>query len=419
MLEYDLAIIGAGWAGFNAALKAKELGLKVCLIEKEQIGGTCLNSGCIPTKALIQSAKTYNTITKSANFGIETQSVNLNFKKIQERKDKIVQQLRSGMQFMLKGIDFINEEAEVLPNQEIKIQGKIIRAKSVLIACGSRPAELPNFKFDHKKIISSDDLLNIKEIPSTLLIIGGGIVGCEFASLFASLGTRVAIIEKMPQLLPGMDAEIAKKIENIFKKKGIMVITSGDALAANFNDYDLVLLCVGRKPNTLGVDLSVDDYLRTKQPNIFAAGDCTAKIMLAHYAAYQGEIAAHNIANLGKLKKADNRNIPNCIFTDPEIASIGPSEEELKSQGFDVKTYKFDFMASGMARIMEETEGFIKIISNNKTDEVLSASIIGPKATELIAILTVAVSNRLKIAQIRDTILAHPTLSEAISGALK
>jgi len=430
-MNYDLTIIGAGWAGFNAALKAKELGLKVCLIEKSHIGGTCLNAGCIPTKALIHSAKVYSISKKAESFGIEGNNPNPNFAKIQERKDTIVKQLQKGMQFLLKGIDYINAEAKILSNQEIQVGDQNIKTKFILIACGSMPIELKNLKFDGKKVVSSDDILKIKETPKNLLVIGGGVIGCEFASLFSNLGAQVSIVEMMPQLLPGVDNEVARKIESLLKKKRIKISTNTDATTVDLSNYDLVLLCIGRTPNAgnlelekIGVKLEknkiiVDDYLKTSVDNIYAAGDCTGKTMLAHYAAYQGTVAAENIAKPANSKKADNTNVPSCIFTDPEIASVGLSEEDAKNKSIDIKINKFDFLASGMARIQDETDGFVKIISDSKTDQVLGASIIGPKATELIAVLALAVSTHLKSSQIKDTIFAHPTLSESIEEALK
>jgi len=430
-MDYDLAIIGGGWAGFNAAIRARQLGLKVCLVEKDKIGGTCLNRGCIPTKALIQSTKIYSLICKSSDFGIETTNPQINFHRIQSRKDKIVQQLSQGMNFMLKGIDFIPKEARILSPETISIGDRNIRVKFILIATGSRPAELRNIKFDGKKILSSDDVLNLTRIPRSLLIIGGGVIGCEFASLFSVLGAQVTIVEKMPQLLPGEDKEIAKKIETIFKKRGIKVSTDTDALSLDLGNYELVLLSIGRVPQTyglgidnLGVNLEkdrivVDEYLRSNIPNIYAAGDCCcAKFMLAHFAAYQGRVAAQNIACPGNPKRADNAVIPSCIFTDPEIASVGLNEDGAKNKGIDVLINKFDFLGSGMARILGETEGFIKIISDKNTSNVLGASIIGPRATELIGIFSLAISNNLKISQIKDTIFAHPTLSEGIQEAL-
>ncbi|MFA5156331.1 MAG: dihydrolipoyl dehydrogenase [Candidatus Omnitrophota bacterium] len=430
-MNYDLIIIGSGWAGFNAALKAKDSGLKVAVIENSQIGGTCLNRGCIPTKALIQSAKVYSLAKKSKTFGIEVTNPAINFPEIQSRKDKIIQQLSAGMAFMLKGVDFINAEAKLISANSVKAGGKELSAKFILIACGSTPAELRQIKLDGKKVISSDEILQLRELPKTLLIIGGGVIGCEFAGLFAGLGITVTVIEKMPQLLPGMDKDISRKLEQSFKKKGIKVSTNAEAQPADFNNYDLVLLAVGRAVDTQGLGLEsigvvtekgkivVDEYLRTNIPNIYAAGDCTGKLMLAHYAAYQGVIAAENIADSAKPKKCDNQVVPSCIFTDPQAASVGMSEEEAIAKGIEVKLHKFDFMASGMARIMDEADGFIKFISEAKSGVVLGCAILGPSAAELIAIAGLAVSNKLSVSQIRDTIFAHPSLSEGIHEALK
>jgi len=428
---YDLIVIGGGWAGVNAAKKAKELGLNTCLIEKNELGGTCLNRGCIPTNALIQSARVFTFCKKSGSFGIEGVDPAVNFTKIQERKGALIRQLRRGTEFMLKGVEVINAEAKFLSDSEVSAGGKTLKAKYILIATGSLPVELEKIKFDGKKIISSDQILDLKEAPQSLLIIGGGVIGCEFANLFSTLGTKVTIVEKMPQLLPGIDTDTAKKIEAVFKKNGITVKTGVNASAGDIKDYELTLLCVGRRANTAGVQIEktgiktlesaviVDDYLKTNIPNIYAAGDCTQKFMLAHFAAYQGKIAAQNMADKGcGLRKADNSSIPSCIFTEPEIACVGISETEAKGKGLNIKVSRFDFLGLGMARVMDETDGFIKIISDSASDEVLGAGIIGPRATEVVGILTLAVSARLKAAQLRDTIFAHPTISEAISEAL-
>ncbi|MDD2679468.1 MAG: dihydrolipoyl dehydrogenase [Candidatus Omnitrophica bacterium] len=428
---YDLAIIGAGWAGFNASLKAKQLGLKVILVDKSLLGGTCLNLGCIPTKTLIQSAKIFNLARQASEFGVNLSSPTADFLKIQERKDKIIRQLQSGMQLMLKDIDYVTGQARLVSNQEIRVSDKTIQARNILIATGSKPYALAQFKFDAKKILSSNEIISLKLIPGSLLIIGGGVIGCEFASLFAAFGTKVTLVEKMPQLLPGEDSEVAKKIETIFKKRGIKVNTNTDAAALNPGDFEIILVCVGRSPQTEGLGLeelgvkldqgriSVDDYLNTNISNIYAAGDCTAKIMLAHLAAYQGISAACNIAHPDKREPATSPCVPSCIFTDPEIASVGLSETKANSQGQDIAIHRFDFLGSGMARILGKAEGFVKIISDNKSGVVLGAAIIGPGATELIGVLTLAVARQLNIADLRKTIFAHPTLSESITEAIK
>ncbi|MCM8780374.1 MAG: dihydrolipoyl dehydrogenase [Candidatus Omnitrophica bacterium] len=430
MANYDLVIIGAGWAGFNAAVTARDYGLKVCLIDQGHLGGTCLNYGCIPTKALLQSAKVYNLSRKSRVFGIEISDIKINFADIQARKEKLIQQLRQGMQFLLKGIDFINGKAEILSCNTIKVEDRQITTRFILIASGSKPIELQNLRFDRKRVISSDEVLNLKEIPKSFLIVGGGVIGCEFACLFSILGAKITIIEKMPQILPGEDRELAKRLENIFRKKGIDVFTNTDVYNFDIQGYDLILVCVGRMPNTDGLGLEgvgvateknkilIDAYLRTNIPNIYAAGDCTAKIMLAHFAAYQGCQAVENIVHPDRPKKSSESNIPNCIFTEPEVASVGLREDEAKAKGIQIRLHKFDFLGAGMARISDETEGFIKIISEANSGEILGASIIGPKATELIGILTLAVNCKIKTCQLKDTVFAHPTLSESINLAL-
>ena len=426
---YDLAIIGAGWAGFNAALRAKELGLKVCLIDSDQIGGTCLNRGCIPTKALISCAKVFSLAKKSSAFGIELDNLSVNFATIQERKDKIVRQLSAGMQSKLSGIDFIKSRAKIISAREIKIDGPIINSKFILIATGSHPVQLPELKFDQKKIISSDEALVLSEIPPSLLIIGGGVIGCEFASLFSILGSQVTIAEKMPLLLPAEDREIARKIEVIFKKKGIKVITGADISAFNLENYSKVLVCVGRAPSLQGLGLedigvelknnriAVDEYLKSSLDNIYAAGDCTGQVMLAHYAAYQGVKTVDNMFSANR-QKADNLIVPSCIFTEPQIASVGIKESDALAGGSQIKVHKFDFRASAMAQIIDETEGFIKIITKQETGQIIGASIIGPLASELIATLVVAISCRLTASEVGAMIFAHPTLSEALHETL-
>ena len=333
------------------------------------------------------------------------------------------------MESQLSGIDFLNQEARIVDKNTIKIEDKQLQTKFILIATGSSAIELANFKFNGKDILSSDDILNLKQVPGSLLIIGGGVIGCEFASLFSALGSQVTVVELMAQLLPGENKEVARKIETCFKKKGIIVHTNTDAGTIDLKKYELVLVSVGRKPEISGLEklnlktekgkIVVDEFLRTNIAGIYAAGDCTGKSMLAHFAAYQGRIAAYNIAHPDNPKKADNHVIPNCIFTDPEIASVGLSEETAQNKDIEVKINKFDFLGSPMARILNETEGFIKIVSDGKTGEILGASIIGPKATELIGILTVVISSHLSVAQLKDVILPHPTVSEGIIEALR
>lgn len=422
---YDLAVIGAGWAGFNAALKAKESGLKVCLIESDKIGGTCLNRGCIPTKALIACAKTFSLAKKSPVFGVESDNLRFNFTRIQERKNKIVSQLAQGMQSRLSGIEFIKSSAQLVSSNEIEIDGRLITAKFILIATGSRPAQLPQLKFDQEKVVSSDQILDLSETPPSLLIVGGGVIGCEFASLFSTLGSKVTIAEKMPNLLPGEDQDVSRKLGVIFAKKGIQVATGADITTMGLQSYSKVLVCIGRTLNISGLGLeglgiklengriAVDDYLRTNVSNIYAAGDCASRMMLAHYAAYQGKSAVENMVSDNR-HKADNQIVPACVFTEPQVSSVGLNEDNAVSAGISVEVHKFDFRASAMAWIIDETEGFIKVITNRQNQKIIGANIIGPFASELIAIFSVAISAHLTVSQVRATIFAHPTLSESI-----
>ena len=427
---YDLVIIGAGWAGFNAALRAKELGLKVCLIDSRQIGGTCLNYGCIPTKTLVACAKIFSLAKSASHFGIELDNLRVNLATIQEKKDKIIRQLAQGMQSELAGIDFINSAAQIISSQEVKVDGRIINTKFILIATGSHSIQLPELQFGQKNIISSDQALSLSVLPQSLLIIGGGVIGCEFASLFSILGSAVTIIEKMPRLLPTEDRDVARKIEVIFKKKGIKVVTGADKSSFDLESYSKILVCVGRLGHTealglqdLGVELKnnrivVDDYLKSSRDNIYAAGDCTGKVMLAHFAAYQGVMAVQNMVCRHR-EKADNSVVPSCIFTEPQIASVGLNEDNALAAGLKIKIHKFDFRASAMARITDEFDGFVKMISNQENGQIIGASIIGPLATELISTLVVAISARLTIKQMRGMIFAHPTFSESLHETVK
>jgi len=426
---YDLSIIGAGWAGFNAALRARSLGLKTALIEESSIGGTCLNRGCIPTKTLVQSAKILEESRKAGIFGIGISSLpQVDFLTVQARKDNIIRQLAKGMESRLSGIDYLSGSARIADNQLIKISGREISTKNILLAVGSSPVELPGLPFDGKKILSSDQLLKLETIPGSLLVVGGGVIGCEFAWIFASLGSKVSVVELSDQLLPGVDRDIARKLETVFKKKGVGVSTSTDAGSIDLNNFDKVLVCVGRKANyrefaEIGIETGrsgfvVDDHLRTSVDNIYAAGDCTGKLMLAHYASYQGVIAAENIRSPQDQRKADNTIVPACIFTSPEIACVGLTEAQARQSNAQVRVSKFDFLGSAMARIQDETEGFIKVVSEGGSNKLLGAHIIGAKATELISVFALALNYGMDANQLKRTIFAHPTFAESIVESL-
>jgi dihydrolipoamide dehydrogenase len=429
---YDIVVIGGGWAGFSACMEAKSRGLKTALIERNLIGGTCLNNGCIPTKSLLQSAKTFSQVQKAATFGVSAQNPQIIFSQAQERKNKLIAQLRSGMEFMLKGIDVIFGNAMIAGSDCVRVDTKELKTKRILIATGSRPTEIKDLPFDGQTILSSDHILALSIIPVSLLIVGGGVIGCEFASLYQALGTKVTVVELLPQLLPGMDADIAKKLEISFKKKGITIQTSCDVNTMDRKSFEKVLVCVGRRPAADNIGLAqagvilnkngscvVNDSGATNIPSIYAAGDCTGGIMLAHYAAYQGRRFVQSVAGQPLTNSIRKQPlVPSCIFTSPEIASVGLTEEQAKQKNITIKIYKFDFLGSGMARILDETEGYVKIIADEKLGAIIGASLIGPKATELISTLTVAIQAGMTVDQLSNTILPHPTLSEAITEAL-
>ncbi|HNQ51141.1 MAG TPA: dihydrolipoyl dehydrogenase [Candidatus Omnitrophota bacterium] len=429
---YDLVVIGAGWAGISACMEARSRGMKCALIEKGALGGTCLNTGCIPTKALIQSAKIFSTAKKAASFGVSLQAPEIVFSQVQERKNKIIAQLRNGINAMLTGVDIIQAQARVLGPDRVQAGNAEYKTKWILAATGSVPVQLKDLPFDGTSVLSSDQILALTDIPRSLLIVGGGVIGCEFASLFACLGARVTIVELMAQLLPGMDADIASKLAVCFKKKRIDVKTSCDVRTIDRSGFEKTLVCVGRKPFAADLGLeaagavvqangasAVNDMMQTGVPSIYAAGDCTGGIMLAHYAAFQGRGAVSAMAGAFTAASAPcGPVVPSCVFTDPEIACTGLSEERARQLGMSIRPYRFDFMGSGMARILDETEGYVKILAEEQTGRIVGGSIIGPRATELIGTITVAAQSGMTVEQLRNTILPHPTLSESITEAL-
>lgn len=426
---YDLIIIGAGPAGIAAAEYAARHGFKTALIEKEALGGVCLNSGCIPTKTILNTTKLFSQFKKSAKFGIDcAQEPRIDLSRLGQRVKEVSAQLRAGLDFLVKSnkIDLIFAHARIIAPGQVSLADKILEAKYILVACGSKPIELPKIKFDGKKIISSTEALDIQDIPKKLLIIGGGVIGCEFAEIFLSLGSGVEIVELTSNLLPGIDKEAARRIESVFKKKGANVRLNTDASTLNFADYDKVLLCVGRAPHSdcfEGLDIKkernrvlVNEYLQTNIPNVYAAGDCIGGYLLAHAASYEGRLSVKNML-AGNTQKADYKAVPSCIFTNPEIACVGLSEEDARKKEREIIVKKFDFRALGMAYVFDETDGFVKIVAD-KQENILGAVIAGHKASELIHVLSLAVNNGLKLSQVRDTIFAHPTVSEAIAETL-
>ena len=449
--NYDLVIIGAGPGGEVGAIRAAQLGLKVALIDKrEHLGGTCLNVGCIPTKALLHAAKTWDKLQHAGDLGFTTGKVDFNWPKIQERKLKIVNQMRKGLVFLMKKnkVDVFHGHGRFSSKNAVTVTDnkgstQTLNGKNFLIATGSRVKELPFAKSNGKNILSSDHVLDIDHIPESLCIVGGGVVGMEFASLFARMGSQVTVVEYMKQILPFEDGEVAKEAARQFKKQKIKIETSskltkveddGKQCSVHVEGKDTrkfhkVLMSVGREPVTddLGLDkvgitpekggfITVDNKLRTKVGNIYAVGDVIKTAALAHTASAEAQFAVEEIAGHNPTPINYDAN-PSAIYSWPEVAHVGITEEEAKERKLNYQTVKFPFSALAKANIEEATMGFVKLIYDSKYREVLGAHIIGATATEMIAEFGLGKVLETTVDEIAHTIHPHPTISETIMEA--
>ncbi len=440
MSRYDLAIIGSGPCGYVAGIRAAQLGAKVCIIEKDKLGGTCLNYGCIPTKALIFSAGLLDISKGLGNFGILVDNVRPDFEKMQKRKREVVDKLRSGIEFLLRErkVEIRFGNGELMDKNSVKVDKDIIEAKYCLIATGSMPTEIKNFPFDKRYILSSTELLELAKVPESLTIIGGGVIGCEFANLFNLLGSKVTIVELMDQLLPTEDTEIARTLEVSFRKRGIEIFLgrtatktkkSGDSLGIELSDgtevvSEKILISVGRGPATQGLGLeklgirlnkgfivASEDY-RTNLDGIFAAGDVIGRNLFAHVASKEGIAIAENLFRNGF--KVNYKAIPNCIYTRPEIASIGITQKKAEENSIPIETRKFRFQSLGKSHILGETEGFIKLVVDKISDKVIGCQIVGPYATDIIGEMCLGIELGITSERLTSVIHAHPTFSEII-----
>ena len=428
MKRYDLVIIGSGPGGYVAALYASRHKLNVCVIEKDLIGGTCLNRGCIPTKALLHSALILSKIKESKEYGIEVSGFKVDFPAIAARKDTVVTRLRTGVETLFRAnkIDLVNGAAKIASANSVSVNGEEITAKSIIIAVGSYPLAIPGIKVDEAGVCSSDGILNIKELPKSITIVGGGVIGCEFASLFNTFGVKVTIVELLDRILPTQSKEVSRKMEAIFKKRGVIIQTSTKFDLSSNPGVEKVLVAVGRRSNTEGLGLEeigiktdkgtvvVDENLRTSVKSIYAIGDCVAGPLLAHKASYDGIVAVDNI--IGKTRSVDYSAIPNCIWTDPEIASVGLTEEDAKAKFPGSKIAKFPYLASGKAYLMGKPEGFIKLIGSSKGD-ILGVEIFGENACDLIGEAALAKVIGINIKDWAGVVHGHPTLSEIFQEA--
>src|SRR5579872_5149639 len=442
---FDVLVIGGGPGGYVAALRAAQLGAKTALVEKDRVGGTCLVRGCIPTKALLQSSELYTLIKGAASFGVTTDQLGIDWPAAQKRKTAVVDQLVKGVEGLLKagGVTAFRGSARLAGKGAVDVSGEQVQAKDIIIATGSAIARIP--LPGAELTIDSDQILELKEVPRRLAVIGGGVVGMEFAAMFAALGSKVTVLEMLPQVLAMVDADLvsvyAKHLASLggeihTSSKVSEVVKNGGALQVRFStggeggvvDADKVLLAVGPVPFTQGLEAEkagvkldrgrvvVDDHMRTTADGIWAVGDVIGGIMLAHVASYEGICAVENIAGHGD-RVPDYHAAPNCVYTEPEIAHVGLGEKEARDSGLDVKIGRFPFAASGRALTLGQSEGFVKVIADAKSGRILGTHIIGPRATDLIAEATLAVQNGLTLEQLDLTMHAHPTLPESLMEA--
>ncbi|AEE90833.1 Dihydrolipoyl dehydrogenase [Tepidanaerobacter acetatoxydans Re1] len=448
-MHYDIAIIGGGPGGYAAGIYAGKRKAKVALIEKCELGGTCLNRGCIPTKALIHSARLFQDIKNAGKFGIAADNVTINWNDMQKNTVSIVKTLTKGVENLLKSnsVTVFKGTAKLADKNTILISDKTeqmtITADNIIIAAGSVPTILPIPGHDFQNVITSDEALFLEELPSSMLIIGAGVIGTEIGYIYNALGTEVTIVEMLPEILPKLDDDISQELIRHLKTQGIKIYTDAKVKeikqkentlqtffetkeGIKFIDSEKVLIAVGRTPNTAAIEklscnidkkgILVNDYLQTNIENIYAVGDITGKSMLAHVASHQGIVAIKNI--MGEEHKMDYKAIPYCIYTNPEAASVGMSEKEAKAIYKDnIKVGRFPYTANGKAMAIGEKSGFVKIIAESRYNEILGVHIIGPCATELIAEAVLAIKLECTAEELADTIHAHPTLSEAVMEA--
>lgn len=440
--QIDLLVIGGGPAGYSAAIRARHLGKSVVVIEKSSVGGTCLNRGCIPTKALLESAHFYDSLASAQIHGVTVDVQGLDYAKVVATKDQVVKRMVDGLEFLLdrKEIRVIDGEARFVSATEVQVGEETFQAKNILVATGTVPFELPNLPIDGERVIDSDQLLDRPSLPESLVIVGGGVIGCEFATVFASYGVKVTIVELMPQLLPPEDAEVSQTLTREFKKRKIKVLTGAKVESLRHEpghvvvevdhkgkaveiETDLVLVSVGRKPVLpegfpADVDprgfIKVNEQFQTSVPHIYAAGDIIGGIQLAHLAFEEGWAAVNFMAG------EPGRNtwfVPGCVYTKPEIASVGLTEQKAKEQYGEVLTAKYSLKGNARAAIAGDDSGFVKFVAS--TDGVVrGVHIIGPQATELISGAVLGLEQGMTLQQWSEVIYPHPTVSESIKEAV-
>jgi dihydrolipoyl dehydrogenase len=452
--QFDVVVIGAGPGGYTGAIRAAQLGMKTAIVELDpNLGGTCLLRGCIPTKALLQSAALHHSIRQAGDFGLRVGDVQVDFPAVQKRKAGVVERLAKGVAFLMKknGIQVFEGTGRLEGPGRVAVlsrsgKSQILEAKNVLLATGSEAKGLPGMEPDGKRILTSDQILELASVPKSLLILGAGAVGVEFASIYSSFGSKVTLVELLPRIVPGEDEEVSKELECCFRKRGIEIVTqakvqkaaatprgveislTSDAGKTQSLSAELLLLGVGRRPKSEPLGLGktrvvveqgfvrTDAAYRTAEPGIWAVGDLVGRAPLAHVASHEAVAAVEAMAGQ-KPHPINYDHVPWCTYCEPEVARVGLTEKQAKERGFDVKTGKFPFTALGRALILGENEGFVKVVTDAKYGEVLGVHIIGPRATELIAEGAALLRLEAVNEEILATIHAHPTLSEAMGEA--
>ncbi|OIK11720.1 dihydrolipoyl dehydrogenase [Bacillus sp. MUM 116] len=459
--EYDLVILGGGTGGYVAAIRASQLGLKTAIVEKGKLGGTCLHKGCIPSKALLRSAEVYATSKHSEDFGVITGEVTFNFTKVQERKTKIIDTLHKGVQHLMKQgkIDVYEGLGRILgPSIFSPMPGTIsvemnngeenemLIPKNVIIATGSRPKTLPGLEIDGNQVISSDEALELENLPSSIIIVGGGVIGIEWASMLSDFGVDVTVIEYADRVIPTEDRDISKEMQRLMKKKGIKIVTGAKVLPetilkgeevaisaevkGSLKEFkaEKLLVSVGRQTNTEGIGLDnteiqlekgnivTNEFYQTKESHIYAIGDVIGGMQLAHVASHEGIVAVEHIAG-GDPLPVDYKLISKCIYSNPEVSSVGITEEQALNSGHKVKVGKFSFRAIGKALVFGESDGFVKIIADEESNDILGVHMIGPHVTDMISEAGLAMVLNATPWEVAHTIHPHPTLSEAIGEA--
>ncbi|WP_232696319.1 dihydrolipoyl dehydrogenase [Brevibacillus daliensis] len=448
MKTYDIVVIGGGPGGYVAAIRASKEGKKVALVEQGHLGGTCLNRGCIPSKALLKHAEVIHTIRDASKYGVEVGDMTFSLSKMMDRKNQVINTLRGGIQALLRGgkIDLYEGKGSVQPDKTVKVIGEkeeTIQGTSIIVATGSFPTIPPIEGLDKISYLTSDDVFDITEIPESIAIIGGGVIGVEFASIFESLGTNVTIVEMADRIVPSEDPAASQLLTKTLRKNKITILTSTkvtafkeeadkkivviqDEMGANKElAVSAVLVAIGRSPNhsatealTLQKDgkfIKVNEKLETSQSGIYAIGDVIGNWQLAHVASAEGMVAAQNAAGLNKIM--DYRIVPRCIYTSPEIASVGLTEAQAKEQGYQVKTATYQLAVNGKALASDHREGFVKIIADKEYGEILGALLVGPHVTDMISQISSYMQLEGTVEEMAELIFPHPTISETLMEA--